>query len=164
MYKQSNHKSGSKIKEKKTVAIIKCENNKIYSFYAGKNLIILHNEVYKKDIETDNDSMENQNNSAEEIQVSKGEKLLVVLFIHNIKYHIIKAPCTGYGYTLTSKGKKIYKGKYFAVIQCKDEENTLTQKIRAIKDMKIVSSYISLKKKFSKGDPLFVTVEWLYLV
>ncbi|KAH8741246.1 hypothetical protein FG386_000153 [Cryptosporidium ryanae] len=123
-------------------------------------MIILQDDAYKKNIELESDTENESNSALGEIQISKGEKLLQILFIYNIKHYVIKAPCEGYGYTLSSKGKKIYKGKYFAVIQCKDNEKEASkQKIKAVKDMEIITSYISLKKKFLKGEPLFITVE-----
>ncbi|KAK6590381.1 hypothetical protein RS030_162565 [Cryptosporidium xiaoi] len=155
-----NHKIGAKIKEKNIITQIKCDDNKIYTFIAGKNIVILQDSVYRKNNETEGEKENVSNSSLSEVQISKGETLLQILFIHNIKYYVIKAPCTGYGYTLSSKGKKINKGKYFAVIQCKDgEKEYTTQKIRAIKDMEIISTYMSLKKKFLKGEPLFITIQ-----
>lgn len=99
------------------------------------------------------------NYEPENFQISKKEIILQIMFTNNLKYHIITSPCDGYGYTFNSAGNKVNKGKYFAAIQCKEEESNKTQKIKAIKDMNIVSSYISFKKKFFKGDPLFIMVE-----
>ncbi|XP_664905.1 hypothetical protein, partial [Cryptosporidium hominis TU502] len=40
------------------------------------------------------------NYEPESFQVSKGDIILQIMFIHNIKHHVIVSPCDGFGYTL----------------------------------------------------------------
>ncbi|OII73444.1 uncharacterized protein cubi_02656 [Cryptosporidium ubiquitum] len=155
LLREQELKIGSQIGENTTFAKIKCNRKKSYSLSSNTSAIILQNSVYEQiggeiihDYEPDN------------FQISKGDSILQIMFIHNVKHHIIASPCDGYGYTFNSAGNKVTKGKYFAAIQCKEEDKSKkTQKIKAVKDMNIVSSYIYFKKKFFKGDPLFIMVE-----
>ncbi|KAJ1611106.1 hypothetical protein OJ253_964 [Cryptosporidium canis] len=155
LFREMQLKVGSQIDENAIFARIKCNKKKQYSLVSGKTAIILQNSVYEQlGAEMIN------NYEPETFQVSKGSSIIQIMFIDNLKHHVITSPCDGYGYTFNSVGNKVSKGKYFAAIQCRDEKNNKkTQKIKAVKDMSIVSSYISFKKKFFKGDPLFITVE-----
>ncbi|KAJ1607575.1 hypothetical protein OIY81_2901 [Cryptosporidium canis] len=155
LFREMQLKVGSQIDENAIFARIKCNKKKQYSLVSGKTAIILQNNVYEQlGAEMIN------NYEPETFQVSKGSSIIQIMFIDNLKHHVITSPCDGYGYTFNSAGNKVSKGKYFAAIQCRDEKNNKkTQKIKAVKDMSIVSSYISFKKKFFKGDPLFITVE-----
>ncbi|PPS97567.1 Uncharacterized protein GY17_00000554 [Cryptosporidium hominis] len=155
VFREQELKKGCQIDESIVFIKIKCDKKKSYSLSLKTNAIVLENNVYEKIGEE-----MVHNYEPESFQVSKGDIILQIMFIHNIKHHVIVSPCDGFGYTFNSPGNKVSKGKYFAAIQCKDEEkNKRTQKIKAVKDMNIVSSYISFKKKFFKGDPLFIMVE-----
>lgn len=155
LFREQELKQGSQIDESVPFAKIKCSKSKQYSLSLQAGAVILANTVYEQLGGEMISSYE-----PESFQVSKGASLLQIMFIHNLKHHVITAPCDGYGYTFTSTGNKVSKGKYFAAIQCKDEQGSKkTQKIKAVKDMKIIASYISFKKKFFKSEPLFITVE-----
>ncbi|POM83092.1 hypothetical protein CmeUKMEL1_05665 [Cryptosporidium meleagridis] len=155
VFREQELKKGCQIDESIVFIKIKCDKKKSYSISLRTNAIVLENNVYEKIGEE-----MVHNYEPESFQISKGDIILQIMFIHNIKHHVIISPCDGFGYTFNSPGNKVSKGKYFAAIQCKDEEkNKRTQKIKAVKDMNIVSSYISFKKKFFKGDPLFIMVE-----
>ncbi|KAF7456903.1 hypothetical protein HWI79_2601 [Cryptosporidium felis] len=147
-------KIGSKLDIQTPFAILKC-NKKSFSFGVDANSLVLQNGPYEKlGVESINSY------EPESYEVSKGEQIIQIMFVHNIKHHVIIAPCTGFGYTFNSIGSKVSKGKYFAAIQCKDEDSSSkTQKIKAVKEMSIVSSYVSFKKKFFRNSPLFIMVE-----
>ncbi|KAL7066841.1 hypothetical protein ACR3K2_27260 [Cryptosporidium serpentis] len=179
---QKNHVLGNVIKRQKTLANVLCKDGNNIVFQPSKDILILkifplmHSVSGKDSIETKDQEIKvksqkekkyTDNSSIDPlfedlvIDISSGDILFEILFIHNVKYYITMAPCNGFGYSHNSAGDLISKGQYFAIIQCKTNENKKksTQKFKSKKDIYIALKYLEHKKEFVKGSPLFIMVE-----
>lgn len=179
---QKDHVLGNVIKKQKTLANVLCKNGSNIVFQPSKDILILkifpltHSTSGKDSIETKDQEIKVKSQKEKKytnsssidssfedliIDISSGDIIFEILFIHNVKYYITMAPCNGFGYSHNSVGDLISKGQYFAIIQCKTKENKKksTQKFKSKKDIYIASKYLEHKKEFAKGSPLFIMVE-----
>ncbi|EEA08411.1 uncharacterized protein CMU_021750 [Cryptosporidium muris RN66] len=179
---QKDHVLGNTIKRQKILANVLCKNGNNIVFQPSKDILILkilpltHSTSGKDSIETKDQEIQVKsqkekkytNNSSIDssfedlvIDISSGDIIFEILFIHNVKYYITMAPCNGFGYSHNSVGDLISEGQYFAIVQCKTKENKKksTQKFKSKKDVYIASKYLEYKKEFAKGSPLFIMVE-----